>query len=59
MVATALCSMFSPESEHSMVKLIESSSLSHDAWICICYGSLGLADVVTPMVTMDGFIPAG
>ena len=59
MVATALCSMFSPESEHSMLRLIEEPGLAHDAWIYICYGSLGLADVVKPMVSMDGFIPTG
>ena len=57
MLATAVCSMFSSESEHSMLKLIESPALSHDAWIYICFGGLSLADVVQPMVSMEDFVP--
>ena len=41
-----------------MLHLIEQPALGHDAWIYICYGSLGLADVVKPMVSMENLIPA-
>lgn len=58
MMATAVCSMFSPEGEHSILRLVEEPALAHDAWIYICYGSLGLADVVRPMVSMENLVPA-
>jgi len=58
MLARAVCSMFSDEGDHSMLHLIQAPALAHDAWIYICYGSLGLADVVRPMVSMDKLVPA-
>jgi len=57
MMAMSVCSMFSPEGKHSMLSLIREPTLAHDAWIYICYGSLGLADVVRPMVSMENLVP--
>jgi hypothetical protein len=50
----ALAFMFSPDSPQSIVSLISSGeTLGHDEWIYICYGTLGLADALFPMASMD------
>lgn len=50
----AACLMFSPDSPESVLEAIRQGSLGHDGWIYCCYGTLGLADVIQPMVTMEG-----
>ncbi len=50
----ALAFMFSPDSPQSIVSLMSSGkTLGHDEWIYVCYGTLGLADALFPMVSME------
>lgn len=53
----ATCLMFSPDSPESVLQAIELAKPGHDGWIYICYGTLGLVDVIQPVVSMDGFVP--
>lgn len=51
----ALCAMYSPQSPQSVPNVIGQGDFDHDRWIYICYGTLGLADVLKPMVSIDGW----
>lgn len=53
----ATCRMFSPDSPDSVLTVLQHPSPGHDGWICICFGSLGLVDVIRPGVSMAGFVP--
>jgi hypothetical protein len=50
----ATCLMFSPDSPESVLAALRLPELGHDAWIYICYGTLGLVDVIRPLISMDG-----
>ena len=53
-IRRALPLMFSPDSPQSIPAIIASGhTLSHDEWIYICFGTLSLADVLHPMVSME------
>jgi hypothetical protein len=49
----ALCAMYSPQSPRSIPNVIAQSEFDHDRWIYICFGTLGLVDVLKPMVSID------
>ena len=53
----ATCLMFSPDSPESVLAAIGLASPGHDGWIYVCYGTLGLVDVIRPVVSMDGLVP--
>ena len=53
----ALCAMYSPQASRSIPVVIAGDSFDHDRWIYICFGTLGLVDVLKPMVSIDGFAP--
>jgi hypothetical protein len=52
----ATCLMFSPDSPESVLSAIRQPVLGQDGWIYVCYGTLGLVDVIKPLVSMDGSI---
>jgi len=56
-ILEAMCAMFGEESPESMLRLTDGTALGHGEWIYLCFGGLGLADAIQPMVTMDNFIP--
>lgn len=49
----ALCAMFSTEVPGSIPDTIAKNSLAQPEWLYISYGALGLADFVSPLVSMD------
>ena len=51
----ALCAMYSPQSPQSIPAVIVAGNFNHDRWIYICFGTLGLVDVLEPMVSMDNW----
>lgn len=51
----ALCAMYSPQAPHSIPNVIAQSEFDHDRWIYICFGTLGLVDLLKPMVSIDGW----
>ncbi len=51
----ALCAMYSPQSPQSVPNVIGQGDFDHDRWIYICYGTLGLVDVLKPMASIDGW----
>ncbi|NLF17761.1 MAG: hypothetical protein GX595_10955, partial [Lentisphaerae bacterium] len=53
----ATCLMFSPDSPESVLATTRLAKPGHDGWIYICYGTLGLVDVIQPIVSMDGLVP--
>ena len=53
-VMQAAVAMFSPDSKQSVYRVIANGEPTHDEWIYLCYGALGLAEAVRPMVTLDG-----
>ena len=55
----AAATMFSPDSPQSILSMMRRGSMGHDEWIALCYGSLSLADVLSPLVSMEHFVPAG
>jgi hypothetical protein len=55
----ATCMMFGTDSPESVLTAIRHRGIGHDGWIYICYGTLGLADVIQPLVSMEGPLPRG
>jgi len=51
----ALCAMYSPQSPRSIPSVIGQGAFDHDRWIYINFGTLGLVDVLKPMVSLDGW----
>lgn len=51
----ALCAMYSPQAPHSIPNVIAAGGLEHDRWIYISFGTLGLVDLLKPMVSIDGW----
>jgi hypothetical protein len=51
----ALCAMYSPQSPRSIPTVISSPVSDHDPWIYINFGTLGLVDVLKPIVSIDGW----
>ena len=51
-MARAVSAMCAPESPRSMYRLLGRANLRHDEWLYLCYGDVGLADVVEPQVTL-------
>ena len=49
----ALCAMYSPVLPDSIPDMIQRKTMDHDRWIYICYGTLGLVDVIRPMTTLE------
>ncbi|MDD2599860.1 MAG: hypothetical protein PHO37_11645 [Kiritimatiellae bacterium] len=47
--------LYSPNLPNSVPSVIKRGNLNHDDRLYICYGTLGLADVIKPMVSMDGW----
>ncbi|MCE5241007.1 hypothetical protein LLH23_21300 [bacterium] len=58
-MAKAVSAMCAPESPLSMYRLIGRTDLRHDEWLYLCFGGVGLADVVAPMVTLRKLPPPG
>jgi len=52
-MARATCAMVAKESPASIYQLFGKPKLSHDEWIYLCFGGIGLADVVEPMSMLD------
>jgi hypothetical protein len=50
----ATCLMFSPDSPESVLSAIRLRLADHDGWIYVCYGTLGLVDVIHPVLSLDG-----
>jgi|GEM_PF-719244 len=50
----ATCRMFSPDSPESVLSALDLPVPGHDGWIYVCYGTLGLVDIIQPLVSMDG-----
>ncbi len=50
----ATCLMFSPDSPESVLTVIRQPGAGHDGWIYVCYGTLGLVDVIQPVISMEG-----
>jgi hypothetical protein len=53
----ALCAMYSPQAPYSIPVVIGKGEFDHDRWIYVNFGTLGLVDVLRPMVSIDGFVP--
>ncbi|MBU0609910.1 MAG: hypothetical protein KKI08_18645, partial [Armatimonadetes bacterium] len=51
-MARAVSAMCAPESPLSIYRLIGRDDLRHDEWLELCFGGVGLADVVEPLVTL-------
>lgn len=49
----ASCRMFSPDSPESVLEALHLPAPGHDGWIYIGYGTLGLVDVIQPLISMD------
>ncbi len=56
-MARAACAMFGRGSLTSIDRLIGRRGLTHDEWIYLCFGGIGLADAVQPMASLVGIIP--
>jgi hypothetical protein len=50
----ATCLMFSPDSPESVLAVSRQADAGQDGWIYVCYGTLGLVDVIQPVVSLDG-----
>jgi hypothetical protein len=50
-MARATSAMTALESPNSIYHLLEKPKLNHDEWFYLCFGGLGLAEVVEPMAT--------
>lgn len=53
-LARAVHGILSPDSPVGLHRLIGRHGLNHDEWIYLCFGGVGLADLVRPVVTMEG-----
>jgi hypothetical protein len=53
----ALCAMYSPQAPYSIPVVISKGEFDHDRWIYVNFGTLGLVDVLRPMVSIDGVVP--
>ncbi len=51
-MARATSAMYAKESPTSVYRLYEKPALNHDEWIYLCFGGVGLAETVEPMVTL-------
>jgi hypothetical protein len=55
-ILEALCAMFSNGSPESALPFTDGRKLGHGEWIYLCFGGLGLADAIRPLVTMESFL---
>lgn len=52
-MARAVSAMAARQSPTSFYRLLGRSDLKHDEWLYLCFGGLGLAEVLQPLVTQQ------